>query len=568
MAVRLRSNLDEGTSRWATRRAQWRALGLTDEDMAKPKIAIVNSSSALAICFSHLDEIAKRAKRAIERAGGVAFEVRTAAPSDFITSAGHRGGYILSARDLIVNDIEVAVEGALLDGMLCLASCDKTAPGQLMAAGRLNIPTIIVACGYQPSGSYQGRHCDIEDVFLAAGHLANGQLTLPELTEMSENAILGPGVCPGVGTANTMHMACEALGMALPGSTPVRANAARMWDAVERASARIVAMVGENLRPRDILTPDAFANAVITILSVSGSINSVKHLQAVAAEAECDVDVYRLFERLADAVPLLTAIRPNGEHSIEELEDAGGCRAVMKQLEGLLHTGAMTLTGHTVGQNLAGVTVADEEIIRPAGRALGRRPTIVLIRGSLAPAGGIVKLAVADDRRLEFAGPAVVYDSPDQALRAVRGGDVTSGDVVVLRGQGPTGSPGMGMASQLVFALDGAGLTGKVAVVTDGQLSGLVNKGIVVGEVSPEAAAGGPLALVRRGDRIRIDVTGRVADLDVPAAELAGRRAALAQAPPPHEKGWLRIYQRLVRPLPEGAVLREPAAGRGDDGGD
>ena len=558
MTGALRSNFDEGTSRWATRRAQWRALGLTDEDMAKPKIAIVNSSSALAICFSHLDEIAKRAKRAIERAGGVAFEVRTAAPSDFITSAGHRGGYILSARDLIVNDIEVAVEGALLDGMLCLASCDKTAPAQLMAAGRLNIPTVIVACGYQPSGSYQGRHCDIEDVFLAAGHMANGQLTLPELTEMSENAILGPGVCPGVGTANTMHMACEALGMALPGSTPVRANAAPMWDVVERASARIVAMVGENLLPRDILTPDAFANAVITILSVSGSINSVKHLQAVAAEAECGVDVYRLFERLADEVPLLTAVRPNGEHSIEELEDAGGCRAVMKQLEGLLHTGAMTLTGHTVGQNLAGITVADEEIIRPAGRALGRRPTIVLIRGSLAPAGGIVKLAVADDRRLEFAGPAVVYDSPAAALDGVRGGEVTAGDVVVLRGQGPTGSPGMGMASQLVFALDGAGLTGKVAVVTDGQLSGLVNKGIVVGEVSPEAAAGGPLALVRRGDRIRIDVVGRVADLDVPAAELAGRRATLAQAPPPQEKGWLRIYQRLVRPLPEGAVLREP----------
>ena len=553
----LRSNFDEGTSRWATRRAQWRALGLTDEDMVKPKIAIVNSSSALAICFSHLDEIAARAKRAIERAGGVAFEVRTAAPSDFITSAGHRGGYILSARDLIVNDIEVAVEGALLDGMLCLASCDKTAPGQLMAAARLDIPTIIVACGYQPSGRYQGRHCDIEDVFLAAGHHAGGQLSLPELTEMSENAILGPGVCPGVGTANTMHIACEALGMALPGSTPVRANSQPMWDAVEQASARIVEMVLGDLRPRDILTPDAFANAVITILSVSGSINSVKHLQAVAAEAECDVDVYRLFERLAADVPLLSAIRPNGEHSIEDFEDAGGARALMKQLEGWLHTAAMTLTGRTLGENLAGVTVADEEIIRPPGRALGHRPTIVLIRGSLAPGGGIVKLAVADDRRLDFTGPAAVYDSPAQALEAVRHGDVRGGEVVVLRGQGPTGSPGMGMASQLVFALDGAGLTGRVAVVTDGQLSGLVNKGIVVGEVSPEAAAGGPLALVRTGDQIRIDVPARTADILVAESELECRRASLAEPPPPEEKGWLRIYQRLVRPLPEGAVLRE-----------
>ncbi len=563
--MNLRSNYEPGTSRWATRRAMWLALGLSDEDMVKPKIAIVNSSSQLAICFSHLDEIARRAKRAIELAGGVGFEVRTAAPSDFITSAGHRGGYILSARDLITNDIEVQVEGALLDGMICLASCDKTGPGQLMAAARLNIPTIIVACGYQPSGTYKGRHCDIEDVFLAAGHVANGRLSVDELTGMSENAVLGPGVCAGIGTANTMHLACEALGMALPGSTPVRANSEPMWRAVDQAAERIVEMIAEDLKPRDILTPAAFRNAVTAILSVSGSINSVKHLQAIAAEAECDVDVYRLFERLADHVPLLTAIRPNGETSIEEFEDAGGTRAVMKQLAGrsappgeesLLDTGARTVTGKTVAQNLDGVTVADEEVIRPPERALGRRPTIVLIRGGLCPEGGIVKLAVADDRRLDFAGPAIVFDSLAQALDAVRGGQVEAGQVVVLRGQGVTGSPGMGMASQLVFALDGAGLTGKVAVVTDGQLSGLVNKGIVVGEVSPEAAKGGPLALVENGDTIRIDVPGRTADLDVAADELTRRKAALQANPPSGEVGWLSVYQRLVRPLPEGAVLR------------
>ena len=554
--MNLRSNYEVGTSRWATRRAQWLALGLSDEDMVKPKIAIVNTSSQLAICFSHLDEIARRTKRAIELAGGVGFEVRTAAPSDFIHSAGHRGGYILSTRDLITNDIEVQVEGAQLDGMICLASCDKTAPGQLMAAARLNIPTIIVACGYQASGTYRGRHCDIEDVFLAAGHVANGRLSVEELTEMSENAVLGPGVCAGIGTANTMHLACEALGMALPGSTPVRANSEPMWRAIDQAAARIVEMVAEDLKPRDIMTPGAFRNAVTAILSVSGSINSVKHLQAVAAEAEAGIDVYGLFERLADQVPLLTAIRPNGETAIEEFEDAGGTRAVMKQLETLLDTAALTVTGQPVARNLDGVTVADEEVIRPPERALGRRPTIVLIRGSLCPDGGIVKLAVADDRRLDFAGPAIVFESPLEALDAVRAGKVHSGQVVVLRGQGVTGSPGMGMASQLVFGLDGAGLTGQVAVVTDGQLSGLVNKGIVVGEVSPEAAAGGPLALVRDGDIIRIDVPARTADLDVPAGELARRKAALQVRPDPKEVGWLSVYQRLVRPLPEGAVLR------------
>ena len=308
----------------------------------------------------------------------------------------------------------------------------------------------------------------------------------------------------------------------------------------------------------------------------------MKHLQAVAAEAECGADVYRMFEELADRVPLLAAVRPNGEVPIEAFEDAGGTRAVMKQLEPLLHGEALTVTGRTVGENLAGVTVTDPEVIRPPERALGHRPTIVLIRGSLAPDGGIVKLAVADDRRLDFAGPAVVFGSPAQALTAVRAGRVSAGQVVVLRGQGPTGSPGMGMASQLVFALDGAGLTGQVAVVTDGQLSGLVNKGIVVGEVSPEAARGGPLALVRDGDPIRIDVPGRAADLDVPAAELERRRQSLRAPAPsdgpanpgddprtpgsaspgddprPPERGWLSIYQRLVRPLPEGAVLSPP----------
>jgi dihydroxy-acid dehydratase len=554
----LRSNYEPGTSRWATRRAMWLALGLSDADMLKPKIAIVNTSSQLAICYSHLDEIARRAKRAIEAAGGIGFEVRTAAPSDFIHSAGHRGGYILSARDLITNDIEMQVEGAQLDGMICLASCDKTAPGQLMAAARLNIPTIIVACGYQASGSYRGRHCDIEDVFLAAGHVASGSLSAAELTEMSSCAVLSPGVCAGFGTANTMHLACEALGMALPGSTPVRANSEPMWRAVDAAGERIVGMVAEDLKPRDIMTPAAFRNAVTSILSISGSINSVKHLQAVAAETENGTDVYRLFETLADDVPLLSEIRPNGETPIEEFEDAGGTRALMKQLEPQLDGTVATVTGRTLAENLAGAAVNDPETIRSRERALGRRPTIVLIRGSLCPDVGIVKLAVADDRQLEFAGPARVFESAAEALDGVKAGLVEPGQVVVLRGLGVTGSPGMGMASALVFALDGANLTGQVAVVTDGQLSGLVNKGIVVGEISPEAAAGGPLGLVRDGDMIRIDVLGRTADLDVPADELAARKAELAANPParPAEVGWLSVYQRLVRPLPEGAVLR------------
>lgn len=572
--TQLRSNYQPGTSPWAVRRAQWRALGLTDEDMAKPKIAVVNSSSSLATCYSHLDGIADVVRESVAEAGGIGFEIRTVAPSDFIHSAGGRGGYILSSRDLISHDIEAAVEGAQLDGMVCLASCDKTAPGQLMAAARINLPTVMVGCGYQPCGTFEGKHCDIEDVFLGAGHHAQGRLSLEDLTGMSENAVAGPGVCAGMGTANSMHMACEALGTALPGSTPVLAGSPKMWADVRAAGRRAVELVHEDLRPRDLLTPSAFENAVTLMLSVSGSINSVKHLQAIAEEAESGVDVYGLYEQLADRVPLLTAVRPNGPHSIEEFEAAGGAAGVMRALGDLLHTGALTVTGRSLGENLADASAADDEtVIRPADRPLGRRPTIVLIRGSLAPATGIVKLAVDEERETSFTGPAKVYETPQSALDGLKHGEVEPGSVLVLRGLGPKGTPGMGMASRPVFALDGAGLTGQVAVVTDGQLSGLVNKGVVVGEVSPEAADGGPLALVRDGDTIAIDVTARRADLRVPGEELSRRKdelaeLALAAAESGADadgngaaRGWLSVYRRTVRPLQEGAVLSPRAEG-------
>ncbi|MFI5013102.1 MAG: dihydroxy-acid dehydratase [Hyphomicrobiales bacterium] len=557
MQRKWRSNVEPGTIRWATRRALWRALGLTDADLLKPKIAVVNSSSDLAICFSHLDAIAAKMKEAIRAAGAVAFEVRTAAPSDFITVAGHRGGYILSTRDLIVNDIEVQVEGALLDGMVCLASCDKTPPGQLMAAGRLDIPTLVMCCGYQPSGQYGGRHCDIEDVFATAGGLAFGKVSIEEMRAMSDVAILGPGVCSGMGTANTMHVACEALGMSLPGSTPVAANSERMWKIVAEAGARIVRMVEEDLKPRDILTPQAFANAVMVMLCVSGSINSAKHLAAVAQEARCDVDVYGLYEKYADLIPLLTAVRPNGETSTEAFEAAGGARAVMKQLERFLHLEARTVSGRTLGENLAGYTVADAETVRPVERPLGRHPTIVMMRGSLCPDTAIVKLSVTEARKLEMRGPAVVYEAAQAAMDGVARGEVKEGDIIVLRGLGPKGTPGMGMASSLVFAVLGAGLAGKVAVVTDGQLSGLTNVGITLGEVQPEAATGGAIGLVENGDIIAIDVGRRIADLEVPEEVLAVRRQRLRNWEGEPEHGWLAIYKRLVQPLHKGAVLEK-----------
>ena len=457
----LRSNFTPGSTPWAMRRAQWTALGLTEADLEKPKIAIVNSSSQLASCFSHLDRIVGPLKDAITAAGGVAFEVRTAAPSDAITSAGAAGQYILPSRDLIASDIEVAVEGALLDGMVCLASCDKTTPGQLMAAARLNIPTIVIGCGYQPSGVYRGEAVDFEDIFRFAGHVNAGRMTVDELGEMSRCAVTGPGVCAGMGTANSMHLAAEALGMALPGTTPVLALGPAMWGAVAAAGARIVALVEEDVRPRSILTPAAFANAVIAILAVSGSVNCLKHLQAIAVEAGADVDVYGLFETLAPKVPLLTDVKPNGSTQITEFEAAGGTLGLLRQLAPLLDLSARTVAGGTLGDAIDAASliaagpsaadtptagdlavdesvispvdtpdasrpalvvdenvisavdtadaagpamVVDEKVIRPLDRPVATHPAIVVMRGSLAPDGAVLKRTVADDAPLAFRG--------------------------------------------------------------------------------------------------------------------------------------------------------------------
>jgi dihydroxy-acid dehydratase len=556
MKRKLRSNLEPGTALWAGRRAQWRVLGLSDEDMGKPKIAIVNSSSELSSCFSHLDGIAAEIKTAIRAAGGIAFEIRTAAPSDFITSAGRRGAYILPTRDLIAADIEVQVEGALLDGMVCLASCDKTTPGQLMAAGRLNIPAIVVICGYQQSGEFRGEHVDIEDVFLKSGHVASGRITLEELSSMADVAVRSPGVCAGMGTANSMHTVCEALGMTLPGSAPVAAMSAKMMEHARAAGGRIVEMVWQDLKPRDILTAGAIENAVKIVLALSGSINCVKHLQAIATEAGLDVDVYGMFAKHADRIPLLAAIRPNGPGLIEELEAAGGARAVMKQLEPELALDAMTVTGHSVGETLANVRVTDTNTIRSFDDPLSRRPSLVVVRGNLLPGGGIVRQGGTGERMTRFRGPANIYHSRDEALEAIKQGQVHAGQVLVLRGLGVIGGPGMAMTTAVVFALDGAGLINEVACITEGQLSGLVNEGLVVGEASPEAAAGGPLALLENGDVISIDVERKTVDLEVAEDVLAERRKHVQPFGAVGERGWLAIYQKTVSPVHKGAVLK------------
>jgi len=533
----------------------WLNLGIKDDEMTRPKIAIINSSSNLAVCFSHLDEIAKFAAKEIYKAGGISFEIRTVAPADFLYG-GHSGGFILGSRDLITNEIESAVEGPQLDGMICLASCDKTLPGQLMAAARMNIPTIVVCCGYQPCGTYKGEHFDIEDLYQQYGHYTMGKITEEEIREMSEAAIKGPGVCQGIGTANTMHMACEALGFSLPGTTPVLANSPQMWEAVSASCRRIIELVDQDIKPRDLLTPDAFENCAKTILTVSGSTNCIKHFQAVAKEAKTDIDLFDMMDRFGDEIPLLVGIRPNGKHHIDDLEAAGGTIAVLKQLESKLKLDAMSINGKTLGENLKNAEVKNDDVIRPMDNALNYRPSIVLAKGNLARDCGIIKLQVNDEYKPSyFKGPAKVFTDAKDASAAIKDGKIVKGDVVVMCGFGITGTPGMGAVGGIIFELDGMGLGSDVAIVTDGHASGLCNLALMVIDVTPEAATGGEIGLVRDGDIVTIDALKRILHVDVSDEEFEERRKTAPDYLKKGEEGWLKIVQERARPINEGGIL-------------
>jgi dihydroxy-acid dehydratase len=544
----LRSNSANSVSR----RANWRALGLSKEDMEKPKIAVVNSSSELAICYAHLDGIARIVKEEIRAAGGVPFEVRTSAPSDFITGAAKQGSYILAGRDIIANDIEVQVEAALLDGMICLTSCDKTPPGHLMAAARLNIPTILVIGGYQQAGEIDGEPVDVEDVWSGSiGERFGARPKFP-IDEMAEHAIMGPGVCAGMATANTMHSVVEALGMALPGHAPVRGNSPKMQANAREAARRIVAMVHEDLKPRDILTEGAFRNAIATVLAVSGSINAIKHLQAVAIEAQNGVDVFKLWQDMSD-VPVLAAVRPTGHVRIEQFEDAGGARAILKRLESRIDTSALTCTGKTLAENLEGYEIPGPDIIHPMDDPVGEGPSIAILSGTFAETA-VVRLGIRDGSRPEeFTGPARVFETTDECMQAIEDKVIQPGDVVVSRNQGLKGGPAMGGgASLILFALDAAGLAKTTAFVTDGQLSGLCLKGLTVAEVHPEAATGGPIGKIRDGDTITNSVANRSIDVAVPAEELARRNGPGFRVP---ASGYLDTFRHDVRDMSTGGVL-------------
>lgn len=552
-SISLRSNFEPGTTRWAVRRAQWSAMGLTHEEQQRPKIAIVNTSSRLSVCFAHLDDVVDVVAEAVREAGGLPLEIRTTAPSDFVTSAGRKARYLMPTRDLIVNDIEAAVEGAQLDAMILLSSCDKTTPAHLMAAARLDLPAILVIGGYQQGGTFAGCSVDIDTVYESVGALASGKMSVDELGRMADCAIKGPGVCAGLATANTMHVLAEALGMTMPGSAPVRANSEPMIARAAEAGRRIVDLVREGVTARSILTRGAVENAIEVALALGGSVNCIRHLSAVAQEADLDMNVVATFEEKGKDAVQLAAIRPNGTHQVWDLERVGGAQAALRALLPRLHGDALTVSGRTVAELADQAPAPDGEVLRPPTDPVNPEPGLLILRGTLAPDGAIVKVAgVGSATRRQFSGPARVFAGEDEAITALGESTIRPGDVIVLRGMGPRGGPGTVFAASFVAALNGAGLGGQVAVVTDGELSGL-NHGLVVGQVMPEAADGGPLAGVRDGDRISIDLDARLLDTHPPR-----NGDPVTAGDPQAERGWLGQYAALVGPIQQGAVLRRP----------
>lgn len=544
----------DGTAR-APARAMLRAVGFDDEDFTRPQIGVVAAGNDLTPCNATLDALGAVASLGARAAGGVPMRFSTIAMSDGI-AMGHRGMRAsLPSRDLIADSVECVMEAEQLDAMVTIAGCDKSLPGMLMAAARLNVPAVFVYGGTSLAGHWRGQPVTIQDVFEAVGARATGTLSAADLEELERVACPGPGSCAGMYTANTIAAEAEALGMALPGSaSPPAADPARAE--VARASgAAAVALLRAGIRPRDILTRAAFENAITVVMALGGSTNAVLHLLAIAHEAGVPLALDD-FDRISRRVPHLGDLRPGGRHVMADLHRVGGVPVVLAALldAGLLHGECLTVTGATMAENLAAVVppAPDGTVVRSPTHPLRPDGGLVILRGSLAPAGAVVKVAgLSIDR---FHGAARVFEDEDAAMAYVTGGLLTEGDVVVIRYEGPRGGPGMPEMLAVTAAVRGTALAGQVALVTDGRFSGATT-GLCVGHVAPEAASGGPLALVADGDPITIDIPTRTLDLGVDAAEIERRRRRWEPPPPLPGNGFLAKYSRLVGCASEGALV-------------
>jgi len=535
-------------------RGMLRALGMGDDDWRKPQIGVASSWNEITPCNLSLDRLAKKAKIGVRGADGYPLEFVTISVSDGI-SMGHDGmHYSLVSREVIADSVETVFRAEQLDGGVLLAGCDKSLPGMLMAAARLDVAAVFVYAGTTLPGHYRGRDVTLVDAFEAVGACLAGLITRAEVDEMERAICPGEGACGGMFTANTMACAFEALGMSLPGSASPPAPDSRRDHYAERSGEAAVHLVDAGVTARTILTKQAFENAITVVMALGGSTNAVLHLLAIANEAQVELCLDD-FNRIGDKVPHLADVKPFGRYVMTDIDSAGGVPVVMKALldAGLLHGDPITVTGRSVAENLRDVAPPDPDgkIIHTMSDPIHRTGGLTILRGSLAPDGAVVKSAGFDSDAFE--GTARVFDREQSAMDALAAGTLESGDVVVIRWEGPKGGPGMREMLQITSAIKGAGLGKDVLLLTDGRFSGGTT-GLCIGHVAPEAAVGGPIALVCEGDRIRIDMSARTLDLLVDDAELQRRRANWQPLPARFDYGVLGKYAKLVGSAATGAV--------------
>ncbi len=539
----------------APSRAMLRAVGFNDTDFAKPQIAIASTWSMVTPCNMHIDKLAGRAAEGANAAGGKSIVFNTITVSDGISMGSPGMRYSLVSREVIADSIEAVVGAEGMDGLVAIGGCDKNMPGCVMAIARLNRPAVFVYGGTIQPGA---KERDVVSVFEAVGAHAQGAISDEALAEVERTAIPGPGSCAGMYTANTMASAIEALGLSLPNSSAQEAISGTKLDDCFRAGQAVLSLIDKGLRPSDILTRAAFENAITTVIALGGSTNAVLHLLAIASSAGVELELED-FNRIGARVPVLADLRPSGRYSMSALIAIGGIRPLMKTLldAGLLHGDCLTVSGETLAESLAGVTPYPEgqDIIRPIAEPIKHDSHLVVMRGNLAPEGAVAKITGKEG--LSFTGHAKVFHGEEQALQSILDGKVEAGDVVVIRYEGPRGGPGMREMLSPTGAIIGRGLGDSVALITDGRFSG-GSHGFVVGHVAPEAAAGGPIALIEDGDEIRIDAVKRSITLAVSDAELTRRREKWSAPPPYAERGLLAKYARLVGSASEGAVTDKP----------
>jgi dihydroxy-acid dehydratase len=553
MTTKIRSQeVTEGAAK-AGARAMLRAVGLTEEDFDRAQVGVVSAGNEVTPCNLTGPELSRQAKGGVAAAGGVGLVFSTIAVSDGI-SMGHEGMRAsLVSREVIADSVELVMHAERFDALVAIAGCDKSLPGMLMAAARLDLPAVFLYGGSSLPGHYAGRDISIVDVFEGIGAESEGRITVDELLAIERAACPGAGSCAGMFTANTMASVGEAIGMSLPGSASVPAVDPRLNGYAERSGQAVMRLLEDDIRPTQIMTRPAFENAITTVMALGGSTNAVLHLLAIAHEAGVELELED-FDRISRRTPHLGDLKPFGRYHMVDLDRVGGVPIVLKALleEGLLHGDTLTVTGRTMAENLAeAIFDTGQGVIAPPSSPLAAEGGIAVLRGNLAPGGAVVKVAGID---LDvFEGPARVFDGEQGALQALFDHQINEGDVVLIRTEGPKGGPGMREMLQITAAIKGAGLGKDVLLVTDGRFSGGTT-GLCIGHVAPESEAGGPMAFVQEGDRVRVDVAGRTLDVLVDDAILAERASKWSPHPARYETGALAKYARLVGSAETGAV--------------